>query len=236
MPEPTAQNILNLFDSFHPQIVDKFIRHCYVGGYQLEPEGKATKLNHATRYPDGKDQSSYPYLRSAIDFHLEMYCLAETLDAEYLKMTVQQKLIQGLLTQRAHSVDDLTQYLFNSMNTFQLRDEKKCIAKIITAAVLVHEKKHWDDFDIRGFWTANRDCEAFVDLYREVRRQNAELLGMTAENSHLPKKKETVQRNEETTMRVSVMGHSFSISGIDLEGYTGKDPKASGLWFAQPPS
>jgi len=95
--DPTNSNFLDLGMDYHPHVVDRLVNHCYMGAYQLGPEGKANKLEYVDEYPFGTDESSFPYPESSVAFHLEMYRLAEDLDAPYLKLTLQQKLAEALL-------------------------------------------------------------------------------------------------------------------------------------------
>jgi len=95
---PIKFNRIEIPDQFHPQVVDRFIQHCYMGAYHLDHKGRAVVIHHAKRYPDGINKDSFIYPRSANDFHLDMYGLAEFCDAPFLKKTVYQKLTECLLT------------------------------------------------------------------------------------------------------------------------------------------
>jgi hypothetical protein len=103
-----------------------------MGDYQLNDEYKEEHIRHAKQYPDGYNMRSFPYQGTPIDFHLDMYALAEEFDASFFKRTVHQKLAEALLTEASFfSVSDLATLInkvFHASNGKVIEDEERHIA------------------------------------------------------------------------------------------------------------
>jgi hypothetical protein len=150
-----------------------------MGDYQLDDEYKGILIRYAKRYPEGYNMRSFPYHGTPIDFHLDMYALAEEFDASFLKRTVHQKLSEALLTEASFfSVSDLAiliNMVFHISNGKVIEDEERHIANIVTASVILHEQKNWDHSSMEIFWKYVPDSGIFAEDYKKAKAENVDL-------------------------------------------------------------
>jgi hypothetical protein len=81
-----------------------------MGDYRFEKVGREI-LRYAKNFPDGKNTHSFPYKGQHLDLHLDMYAIAETFDASFLKWTVHQKLTEALLVNFVLSADEMATFV-----------------------------------------------------------------------------------------------------------------------------
>ncbi|KAJ4370609.1 erv26 super protein [Neocucurbitaria cava] len=176
---PTKFKSLDL--CFHPQVVDQFVYYCYLADYQFDQDNEAPEIHFATSFPPDKDINSFSYRKSAVDFHLEMYELAEHVESEFLKETVHQKLSVVILARQKYTALELgmlVEIFFAAVDAARLQDDDRRIENIFVTAVLINERVRWNRDDSKVFWNMIGGYRReFVEAYREAEKANRDLLG-----------------------------------------------------------
>ena len=81
-----------------PIMVDRFVDFIYTNTYDLDKNGRANTLRHATYIPVGSTKDSYAMeIKTPIQFHLKMYNMGERLRYANLMTVARKKLADCLL-------------------------------------------------------------------------------------------------------------------------------------------
>jgi hypothetical protein len=177
MTHAPNRNWIDLGDRFHPQVVDRFIEHCYMGDYRFEKVGREI-LRYAKNFPDGKNTHSFPYKGQHLDLHLDMYAIAETFDASFLKWTVHQKLTEALLVNFVLSADEMATFVnkvFHAGDGKIVEDSERQVANIITTSVILHEQEIWSQYETYLFCGRVSWSEMFAEGYKKAKAENIDL-------------------------------------------------------------
>ncbi|KAI4945711.1 hypothetical protein J4E91_007623 [Alternaria rosae] len=79
-------------------MVDRLREFMYTGTYQLDKDGRATRLHHPTSLPMGKTKASYPIeLEGPLAFHLKMYEMGRILRYQSLVAVAHLKMAEHML-------------------------------------------------------------------------------------------------------------------------------------------